>query len=234
MEADTTIDQITTKAALQPVSTDISKFIDIAARAQEELIKREQALQNRMQAIEQLISSEISQIQNTISTFQEILKSTNAKSWQEKTDSLYKEGKQQLLALQNFLNEMAKSTKDGSARVETMTTQVVKNISKSLQTLHTHDLEQLADDAKEKVKLVADSAVNNIQVVIQWFHWKNLALTIILAFIVTLFIGLYIDDEWPWEEHKAVVKERDAGHAVLQVWSELNYIDQQHIASDKG
>lgn len=234
MEADIAIDQITDKTTTQAVSPDVIKFIEIAQKAEAQLQKREKALQDRLQATEQLIDSELGQIQSTIATFQEILKSSNAKSWQEKTDSLYKEGKQQLLVLQNFLGEITKSTKEDSTRIETMTTQVVKNISKSLQTLHTNDLEQLADDAKEKVKIVAESAVSNIQIVMQWFHWKNLALTVILAFIVTLFIGLYIDDEWPWEEHKAVVKERVAGHAVLQAWSELNYIDQQHIASDMG
>lgn len=229
---DITIDQITGKTTTPAVSQEVIRFIEVAQQAEAQLQKREKTLQDRLQATEQLINAELTQIQNTIATFQEILKSSNAKAWQEKTDSLYKEGKQLLLVLQNFLGEITKTTHEDSIRIETMTTHVVKNITKSLQTLHTHDLEQLADDAKDKVKVIADSAVSNIQIVMQWFHWKNLALTIVLAFIVTLFIGLYIDDEWPWEEHKAVVKERVAGHAVLQAWSELNYADKQHIASN--
>jgi hypothetical protein len=208
------------------------KLITAAQSAKDLLAAREKALENRLTKAEQLLGSGIKDIQTVVSHFQTILNTASANSWRTQAEATYKEGKTQAEMLQATQVDIQKSLKESCTRLNQAATQVVKSTSKVLGNLHPNELSQLVDLCNDEVKTTSQLANRQMVGVVRWFHWKNLALVFFLSALVTLSTGLYVNAEWPWETHKAVVKQRAAGQALLDTWYQLSQNDQQLVLTD--
>ena len=60
-----------------------------------------------------------------------------------------------------------------------------------------------------------------------WLH--NLSMIFTVTLLASMMMGLYLNDEWPWEYHNDVVQERQIANAVLQAWPNLSKRDRQLI-----
>lgn len=218
----------------EKMPSEVIEFIATAQNAHQQIIAREKLLQQRMVESEQHISNELQKIHNTIVDLQEILDNASAKEWRTATQALYQEGRQETQHLQDTIGEIRKYVKDTCVHMDSAASQMVKGLSKTLKGLHTAELEQLAEDGSQEVKITGRTAVQQIISVGQWFHWKNLVLIFALTLIAAISTEMFVDDEFPWETHKIVSKERVAGSAVLKAWPQLSYADQSQILNDVG
>lgn len=217
------------QSALNDLPTQVTEFLVSARAAQENLRTREKILEQRLAASEHYIDTELSKIHGVINHFQELLDRAGARDWRVAAESLYKEGKQPIHGLQTTFDDIKKSVKEACTHVDNASTQILKGLTKTLGTLNTNELEQLAEDSGQEIKTVANAAIQQINEIGQWFSWKNLVFVLVLSVVVVLFMDLFIDDEWPWESHKNATKERVAGQALLQAWPQLSLSDQQRI-----
>lgn len=220
-------------AAIQEPLANLEKKLVIAAHtAKEMLIAREHALEDKLTKVEQSVSSGIKDIQKVVSHFQTILTEASANAWRTHAEATYKEGKVQADILQATYVDIQKSLKESCNRLSQASTQVIKGASKALGNLHPQELNELVDQSNAEVKTTSQLATRQINNTVRWFHWKNLALVVLLSALTTLSIGLYINAEWPWETHNAVVKQRVAGQALLDTWYQLSQNDQQLVVND--
>jgi hypothetical protein len=219
-------------AAQEPLAILEKKLIAAAQSAKEMLTARERALENRLLKVEQSIGTGIKNIQDIVSHFQTMLSQSSVNSWRTHAETTYKEGKAQAEILQATYVDIQKSLKESCTRLNQASNQVVKGANKALGNLHPNEFHQLIDQCSEEVKTVSQLATRQVVNVMRWFHWKNLAMVFFLSALVTLSIGLYVNAEWPWETHKAVVKQRLAGQALLDSWYQLSQNDQQIVIND--
>ncbi len=223
------IDEVQTAKLETP---ELDQLVDSAAAVKQHLEKWELAIEGKLVATEQMLDQQLMQIQNVISQFNRTLETATNQDWQRATTAVHIESKQQTILMQETCNELKKSTKDICSRVERTTQQITKSLNNTMQGLRVGELQQLVEDSASDVKNFAETTANQVSNIVKWFHWKNLGLVFLLSLIVTLLVSLYIDDEWPWEAHNAVVKQRLAGQAVLSAWSQLTQLDRQQIMDD--
>ena len=219
-------------SAMEIDTQEIVQLVDTATAIKEHLEAWEKAIDNKLAVTEQTIDKQLMQIQMVISQFNRTLQSTTNQEWQQAASAVHTESKQQTLLMQETCNELKKATKEMHSRVERTTHQITKNLNNTMQGLRAGELQQLVEDSATEVKTFAATATTQLDKIVKWFHWKNLGLVFLLSLVVTILVSLYIDDEWPWETHKTVVKQRLAGQALLSVWPQLTQLDRQQIMDD--
>jgi|GEM_PF-3942856 len=218
----------TTETAAQ----EIVQLVETATAVKQHLEAWEKAIDAKLTAAEQSIDKQLMQIQILISQFNRTLQSTNNQEWQRAANSIHAESKQQTMMMQEAYVDLKKATKEIHTRVERTTHQITKSLNNTMQGLHAGELQQLVEDSAADVKNFATATTAQVEQIVKWFHWKNLGVVFLLSLVVTLLVSLYIDDEWPWEAHKTVVKQRLAGQAVLTAWPQLTRLDRQLIMQD--
>lgn len=211
---------------------EMAQLVDTATAIKEHLEAWEKAIDAKLTTTEQTIDKQLMQIQMVISQFNRALQSTTNQEWQQAAGAVRTESKQQTLLLQETCNELKKATKEIHTRFERTTHQITKSLNTTMQGLHAGELQQLVEDSAAEVKTFATTATSHWDKIVKWFHWKNLGLVFLLSLVVTILVSLYIDDEWPWEAHKTVVKQRLAGQALLSAWPQLTQVDRQQIMDD--
>lgn len=208
------------------------KLLAAAKSAKEILVSREQALTNRLAQAEQLVDGSIKEIRTLVSRFKSVLENSGINTWRVQTEETYKAGQEQVGALQEIYADIHKSLKESCTRLQQASSQVVKGAGKALSNFQLHELDQLVDQCGDAVKNTSQLATNQMTNIARWFHWKNLVLVFFLSVLVTISIGLYTNAEWPWEGHKAAVKQRVAGQALLDNWGQLSQNDQRLVIND--
>lgn len=210
----------------------ITQLIQSAEIIKQHLETWQEAFEKKLTLTEQALDKQLLQIQSLIGQFNKMLQAATNQNWQETTETINAESKQQTRLVQDACAELKNMTHNIHARAERITHQITKTLNQTVQGLHAGELQQLVEDSAEEVKKMSAIATQQIEKIVQWFHWKNLGLVFLLSLIVTVLVSLYIDDEWPWEMHKTVVKERLAGQAVLNAWPHLTQFDRQQILDD--
>lgn len=213
----------------QELLTTLKSVIAAAKSTQQNLLAREKNFEKRLAKAERFVDNNIKDIHATVNHFKIILETIEAKNWNAIIENMRISDQQKTQGLQELYTSAQKSIFESCKRVEQTASQIVKGIGKTLNTLHADDIEQLAEDCAKQVQKVSHSAVEQMSATVRWFHWKNLAAVFFISIMISLTIGLYINDEWPWEMHQTVVKQRAAGQAVLSNWNELSSADQNTL-----
>jgi gas vesicle protein len=221
-----------TSCSADLASQELIQLLEAAAAAKQHLEEWEKTIDAKLIQTEQVLDKQLMQIQMVISQFNRTLQSNSQQEWQHAATAVHSASKHQTILLQETCNELKNTTKEIHIKVERTAHQITKNLNTAMQGLHAGELQQLVEDSAAEVKNFSAAATTKMNGIVKWFHWKNLGLVFLLSLIVTLLVSLYIDDEWPWEEHNVVLKQRTAGQAVLSAWPQLTQLDRQQIMDD--
>lgn len=208
---------------------EMASFVALYETMEEKLISREEAIEEKARDAEQTLTQQLSKIKSSLTDFQNIMTAAGAARLRVATEKALNEGKLHLQTMQETCADIGSIVKDGAENLNQVATQAVTNLTEASASFRAKEFTKVAEEGAEKVKSASETSIKRISELINWFQWKNVA----MAFAVTVFVifmtGLYINDEWPWEIHKNVVKERKAGEALLAAWPYLTPQEQQHI-----
>lgn len=143
--------------------------------------------------------------------------------------ALKQTGQEQLQELQANNDQILRLAKKSFDRLDKASNFVVKNIAESISTVRIGDFKRLTDESREHIETVSVTTIKRLREMVNWFHWKNLALAGAITIIVTLTLGLYLNDELPWEMHEKVAMQRNAGQALMNAWPSLTQAERQRI-----
>jgi len=138
-------------------------------------------------------------------------------------------GDGQIKELQTNNEQIRRLAKKSFDRLDRASNFVVKNISESVSSFRIGEFKRLTDESRTAVEEISVSTIKRLRDMVKWFHWKNLALAGAITVIVTLTMGLYLNDEMPWEIHSKVVMQRNAGQALINAWPSLSQLEKQRI-----
>lgn len=120
----------------------------------------------------------------------------------------------------SHMNEMKKAEK-----------RVAFKIQNFIERLNVEEMRELADTSRHMIEQSASNAIVQSQKTFQRFHWKNIALVVVIVMLNTVVMGLYLSDEMPWETHQHAMHERLAGQALLNAWPSLEKETKNNILS---
>lgn len=98
---------------------------------------------------------------------------------------------------------------------------IAKNMINFLKRLNVEEMRELADEARTSIEKSSANAISQSRQLLRRFRFKNIFFVLLIVFINSLVIGLYLNDEMPWEIHKHSMHERHAGQALQHAWSSL-------------
>lgn len=136
---------------------------------------------------------------------------------------------QALIAIREATEAFQHSTKNSADHLRKVADNSARWISESLKSLKVDELKQITLSHTQTVETVTESAVKKVKNLIRWFKWERLGIAMIIAVSVSLLTGLFINDESPWDSHREVVAEREAGKMLFKAWPKLSTTEKQDI-----
>jgi len=114
-------------------------------------------------------------------------------------------------------------------RLDTAAAFSIKKITEALSSFKISDYQRLTEESVGKVEEASTQTLQRFGELTRWFHWKNLTLAFLITLLTTLAIGLYLNDEMPWEAHKHAKIERRDGQMLERAWPHLSIAERQRI-----
>jgi hypothetical protein len=211
------------------VERQIAELIASYEIAMDRLAAREKALEAQFHSSENFLNEQLEKINTLMAELREIMTEAGAARWRLSAQEALKLGDTQLQSLHKLSEETRTMVRESCARFERTSSSTVKNVNEAVNSFNVEEFKNFVEYSYEKVKSASSVAVEKITDILRWFQWKNLLIALGLALVVAVAIGLYIDDEWPWEIHQKVVDQRKAGVALMNAWPHLNKNDQQFL-----
>jgi hypothetical protein len=207
----------------------MGQFIALYEASEEKLRQREAMLQERIGAHEIYVNEQLERIHLALGEFDKLMSEAGVARWRLAAEDCLQQGKAHLQLLKSTTAEFSQLSQDTCERLDRATSYTIKGIADAISSFRLADFKQLTDDGCQRVEKVAAHAIRNIAKVTRWFYWKKIILVCVFSMMVATITGLYINGEWPWEDHKDILRERELGKAAMQAWSDLNPHDQQAI-----
>jgi len=207
----------------------VAELIASYEMAMERVHEREKMLEEHFEASDKFLDHEIEKVNTLVSDLREIMTEAGAARWRLSAQEALRMGDLQIQNLKKTSDELKVLLNDSRERFERTSHSTVKTINESIDLFKVDEFKKYVEQSHEEVKKTSGAAIKRINDILRWFQWKNLGLALGLSIISAVVIGLYIDDEWPWELHSKVVKERAAGEALMNAWPHLNQADQQYL-----
>ncbi|KTD52224.1 hypothetical protein Lqui_1068 [Legionella quinlivanii] len=198
---------------------------DIEEQAQNQHQKIEQKLQNLHQELESLheVLTQAGLARLRLSAEQTLVQGEKHLAMLEKASQ------QMLVEIASQLREFNKSFHKQLHLIEQHTQQAIAKIDQQLADYDAHYFKRIANESCIQVEKVATRAIQKSTGLLRSFQWRSVSLALIVTFITSLFIGLYISNELPWEMHQHARNEREAGKVLLKAWPNLSHQEKNKI-----
>ncbi len=216
------------------------KFIANFELAYSELITSHNKLQDIIADHHKHFNSQLSDIREVTEELRSVLTEAGAARWRIAAENALCEGEQHrkllettseqhLGMLQESNQELLKVVKKSFDRLDRAANFTVKNISDAIASFHVRDFQNLTERSHEAVRQTSIQTVRHLKKLSKWFHWKNLALASVIALTTSFVTAFYLNDEFPWENRKQVVMQRNAGQALITAWPNLSQAERDRI-----
>lgn len=107
----------------------------------------------------------------------------------------------------------------------------MRKIEQQLARYDAQQFNRIANESCVYVEKVATKTLQKCQYVLRSYNWRSCFFSLLTAVVTALMLGLYLDNEFPWEQHQSAKNERSAGRMLLKVWPQLSAEEQRHIVS---
>jgi len=195
----------------------------------ERLAQKEKALEAHFQASDNFLNDQLEKMNLLIVELAEMITEAGAARWRLSAQDALRLGDLQLNTVKKLSEETKNLMNESCAKYEKASEAATRNLKEAIAQFKIEDYKIYTETCAEEVKKSSSLAIQKIVGIFHWFQWKNMLLCLGLSIIAAVMIGLYIDDEWPWELHSKVVKERAAGQALMNAWPHLDPADHQYL-----
>jgi len=224
--------QAITNEQLQKLHLFSEKAADFIAQfeeASERIATHEIITRKRLEESEAAFNARMEAIEKAIAELREFMTQTGAARLRLTAEQILREGEQHLNEIQEANKKFQKIAENSCRQLQHTAESSSHWITDSIKSLRIEDFRRLIFDNTDHVETVSQHAVSRIKKMVKWFHWEKVGIALVVAVIVSLLTGLFINDEAPWEVHKQVVAERSAGQLLIKAWPKLSPNEKEHI-----
>lgn len=207
----------------------MAEFIALYEAAEQKISAREKALEQQIEANEKFLNEQLNKINENVIRLKEIMTETGAARWRVAAEQALIDGQNHLNQLSNLNDEINQQLLQNCQHLEQISTRVNEGVNQAFNAFQPKEFIEVAKESTQLIQEASNTAVGRLIALSQRFYWRGALLALVVTLVVILFFGLYINNEWPWERHADVIKERQAGQILLKAWSHLSKNEQDYI-----
>jgi hypothetical protein len=190
------------------------------------------SISQHFQEKEREISNVVKTIAAEIHHFKSLMTRAGAIQWHDATKNLLEESKKEVQSIEATYLDASHTIEQQCEKLNQSSMHTVKNVAQ-LVTLSKHNpLQKLSEEKSKEIRTSCETHLGKVEHTVRSFQWKNIAIAMFLSMVVSIIVSLYINDEWPWQAHDQVVKQREAGKILLDSWQQLSQSDRALIAGN--
>ena len=175
------------------------------------------------------IDKRIKLISSDIKHFREMTTRMGATKLRQEAEKISVVGQEELKHLENIYRQTKVAVAAQCEHLNKASMNTVKNVSQLIGRVRHNHLQELIHEKTTSLDTLRTKNLSRIGQLVSALQWKNLV-TVILATVMTaMIISLYVDNAWPWQAHRQVMKERTSGKVLLHAWPALSPHDQETI-----
>ncbi len=220
-----------TEEQFHVILREVADFNAIYETLQEKLRAREFALEQKLAAAGQQLTTQLTEIQRSLEIFANFMTEEGAARSRMAIKQAKEETEAGLKNLRTSCEEIKHTLEQTQGRLDHTVTQTLTHVAEIAQSFPSTEFKQVTQQSCDEIKITSIATIKKISSHMRLFHRKNMAMALVLTLFMALILGLYLNGEWPWELHQQVVKERTAGRALLTAWPKLTSAEQQAIIS---
>lgn len=209
------------------------EFIAYFELAESKMISWRQDIEHQTREHQLIITKQLGQLQEELQSLQEVLTQAGLARLRLSAEQTLQQGEtllglmqktsQQILAdIGNQHREFNKMLGKNLTLIEQHTTQSIARIDCQLNEYDVNHFRRTASESCEQVEKVATRALQKCATLVRSFEWRAISIALIASISAAFAIGLYANNEWPWEMHQHARSEREAGRTLMKIWPMLS------------
>lgn len=216
------------------------EFIAYFELAETKMIEWRNDIEQQALAHQQRAQQQIQSLHNELDALQEVLTQAGLARFRMTAEKTLGQGEEHLALLQktgqDFFAQLDSKQlaldaliEKNLLRLDQSTNKALEKINNQLSQYDAKHFRLIARESCEQVEKAATNAVNKSQGLLRSFQWRSIGLTLATTLITAFAIGLYINNELPWEIHQHALNERQAGKVLMKAWPALTEEEKQKI-----
>ena len=194
----------------------------------------------RIEEHQLIVRAQLLEIRQTVAEFEDLMTEAGVARWRLTAENTLQQGRDHLklleLVSQQHLEKLADHhleyeaiAKKSFDRLDRASAYTIKNISDAVSTFRLSDFQQMAEQSVNLIENTATSTIQQLRNSSRRFHIKNALFALGIAAFTSITIGLYLNNEFPWETHQHVVTERHYGATLMSAWPALTEHEREKI-----
>lgn len=178
------------------------------------------------------LDQKLHELSTEVKQLRTLLSRSGINEWRQESEQLAQKGQQELRALEETIKDIKSHVVRGSEQLNRSTMNTVKTVAKLVTSFRGNDLKRITERNSVDLHHVAEENLQYVDKALHRFHWRNLGMALVVALVVSFVMSVYIDNALPWQMHREVAKEREAGQALVSAWPKLSHAAQATIIED--
>lgn len=208
---------------------DLHIGIETHERAEKE---KQNQFQQMLSRQETMLNEKLNTIKADINHFRSLMSRAGLSEWRQESEKFAQQTSHELQTLSNTYQQVRTSVLQGCESLQHASMNTVKHVAKLVSSFRSNDFKRITDKHTDDLKEISQANLTQVEQTVHQFHWKNLTMVVIITLIVSFLMSVYIGDQLPWQMHKQVIREREAGKALVNDWTKLSQADQKTIIND--
>lgn len=227
-------------ARLKELLRRTGEFIAYFELADSKMMEWRQSIEQNVNMQRELFHQQLNALQQELSALQDVLTQAGLMHFRQAADTALEQGRQHLQQMQkteqavlqhhsDYQAQLTQLCEEARQHIMQYTNGALDKIDQKLAQYDSQQFHRLTINSCEQVEKSAQDAIFKSSKLLRKFHWRTLALTILVSLITAFAMGLYISDEYPWEIHQHAMSERNAGKLLMNSWSKLTHQERAKI-----
>ena len=218
------------------------EFIAYFELAESKMMEWRHEIEQQAQTHQNKTEQQLQSLHNELEALQEVLTQAGLARFRLAAEKTLSQGEGHIEELnktsQQLINDISDKHQNFSDlleehldQIKTHTAQALESIDAQLHDYDIHLFRRIANESCDQVERAATNAIAKSTRLLRNFQWRSMAMTLLTTVIASFAIGLYINNELPWEIHQHVMNEREAGKVLIKAWPALTQEEKDKILS---
>ncbi|MDX1836332.1 hypothetical protein DIZ81_02125 [Legionella taurinensis] len=219
-----------------------SEFIAYFELAEIKMMEWRQDIELQTQLQQQQTQEQLQSLRKELENFHEVLTQAGLQRLRQQTEQTLKQGEshlhslqktsQQMLAdMQSQHREFTKTVEKSLAQLDDYALTAIQKIGTLLADYDVQHFKRVANESCEYVEKAASQAIAQSTRLLRTFQWRAAAFACLTTLLTAFGVGLYVNNEMPWEMHQQARNEREAGKLLMRAWPMLSQQEKDNIVA---
>ena len=214
---------------LQTCMQQVADFIALSEEAVQKLEKHDTITGEMLEKSSVHFDQQLEQIRGALGDLQSFMTQAGVARLRVSAEHMLTDGQEHLQNIKEATEQFKHVAENSCSNLQRASENSADWIAEAIKSLQIEKFRNLVFENVDRIENSADTAIRRIQKLSKWFQWEKLGIALVVAVLVSLLTGLFINDEMPWETHNKVVMARNVGKMLIQAWPKLSASEKEHI-----